>query len=97
MIIQIATRIKELREQYGITQSQLANKMDVTRSSVNAWEMGISLPCLSKVIELALFFHVSTDYLLGIESNEVISLDTFTFQEKELVSNLIMYISNMHQ
>ena len=38
----IAERIKTLRETNNLTQSALAKKLNVTRSSVNAWEMGIS-------------------------------------------------------
>lgn len=35
----ICDRIKQLREQAGYSQAQLAKRLDVTRSSVNAWEM----------------------------------------------------------
>ena len=43
----VADKIKHLREQMGITQSDLAKKLGITRSSVNAWELGISVPSLS--------------------------------------------------
>ena len=49
-----------------MTQSDLARKLYVTRSSVNAWEMGVSVPTAAKLVELSLFFHVSADYLLGL-------------------------------
>ena len=60
--------IKELREDAGYSQAQLAKKLDVTRSSVNAWEMGISAPTTQYIVALAKLFHVSTDYLLGLEN-----------------------------
>ena len=37
----IADRIKELREKNDMTQSDLARKLSLTRSAINAWEMGI--------------------------------------------------------
>ena len=40
----IDERIKSLREKRDLTQSDLARKLGITRSSVNAWEMGISVP-----------------------------------------------------
>ena len=40
----IADRIKQLRTSCRITQTDLAKKLNITRSSVNAWEMGISTP-----------------------------------------------------
>ena len=40
----IADKIKFLREEKGMTQADLAKQLGITRSSVNAWEMGISTP-----------------------------------------------------
>ena len=64
----ISERIRQLREQAGYSQSMLAKKLDVTRSSVNAWEMGISAPTTQYVVAMAKLFHVSSDYMLGLES-----------------------------
>lgn len=57
----ICDRIKQLREQAGYSQAQLAKRLDVTRSSVNAWEMGFSMPTTQYVVALAKLFHVSAD------------------------------------
>ena len=57
----IADKIKRLREASHLTQTELAKKLNITRSSVNAWEMGISVPSTTYLIELALLFHVSTE------------------------------------
>ena len=78
----IADRIKNLRTSCSMTQSELARKLNITRSSVNAWEMGISTPSTAYVVELAQLFHVSTDYLLGLSTN--ISLDVSHLTEKEI-------------
>ena len=79
----IAERIKELREKNDFTQSSLAKRLNVTRSAVNAWEMGISVPSTALVIELAKLFQVSTDYLLGLKNN--IILDVSNLNEKEIM------------
>ena len=83
--------IKELREDAGYSQSQLAKKLDVTRSSVNALEMGISAPTTQYIVALAKLFHVSTDYLLGLESERKINLDGYSKSEIELIYNLVKY------
>ena len=57
----VADRIKALREQRGMTQSELAKQLGITRSSVNAWELGISVPSTQYVVELADIFKVATD------------------------------------
>ena len=83
--------IKNLRGDAGYSQSQLAKKLDVTRSSVNAWEMGLSTPTTHYVVALAKLFHVSTDYLLGIDNKRNIILDGYSKSEIELIYNLIKY------
>ncbi len=88
----ISDRIKHLREQNGLTQSMLARKMGVTRSSVNAWEMGISTPSTQYLIELAGLFNVSTDYLLGIESTSTISVDGLDDEEISVVHVLVEHL-----
>lgn len=40
----VADRIRALREQKELTQTELSKLLGITRSSVNAWEMGISVP-----------------------------------------------------
>ena len=57
----IADTIKNLRQQSGLTQSDLAKRLNITRSSVNAWEMGISIPSTQYVVELAELFKVFGD------------------------------------
>lgn len=90
----IPERIKELREKNNLTQSSLAKKLNVTRSSVNAWEMGISMPSTALIVELAKLFQVSTDYLLGL--NENVSLDISSLNDKEIMIlyDLIQYFKS---
>ncbi len=87
----LSEMIKNLRGDAGYSQSQLAKKLDVTRSSVNAWEMGLSTPTTHYVVALAKLFHVSTDYLLGIDNKRNIILDGYSKSEIELIYNLIKY------
>ena len=65
----IAEKIKSLRQQDSLTQAELAKRLGITRSSVNAWEMGISAPSTQYLVELANIFKVSVDYLLGIDTS----------------------------
>ena len=80
----IADKIKTLREKRGITQSELANRLGITRSGVNAWEMGISIPSTQYIVLLAKFFDVSTDYLLDLPNTATISVEGLT--EREIAS-----------
>lgn len=97
MVILTDNRIKKLRVRSGMTQTDLARLMSVTRSSVNAWEMGISAPTAAKLVELSLLFHVSTDYLLGLEQREVIELDSFTEEQKGILYSLAAYFQKQNE
>lgn len=91
MIIVANKRINELRVRCGMSQTELANRLNVTRSSVNAWEMGISVPSVQNLVELSNIFHVTVDYLIGLSASEAVNLDGYSEQEKELVYGLLKY------
>lgn len=91
----IADKIKELREANNLTQTELAKKLNITRSSVNAWEMGISVPSTTYLVELANLFKVSTDYLLGLPTNNSIDISKLTSKETMIIYELIQYFQSL--
>lgn len=60
-------RLKELREEKGLSQSQLAKETNLTQAAISLWEDGLRVPTAPSIIVLAQYFKVSTDYLLGVE------------------------------
>ena len=60
-------RLKELRNIKGMTQEELAEKLDVSRQSISKWEGAQSIPDMNKILKLSEVFGVSTDYLLKDE------------------------------
>jgi len=58
-------RIKEIRKEKGLKQSELAKLLDTTQKTISDYENGISNPDLERLIKIADIFNVSTDYLLG--------------------------------
>ncbi len=89
----IAEKIKMLRNANNMTQSELARKLNITRSSVNAWEMGISIPSTTFIVELAQLFRVSTDYLLDLPTHNSIDISTLNETEVAIIYNLIRYFN----
>lgn len=65
----IGERIAELRHQAGLSQEDLAQAMQVSRQSVSKWEQNLSSPDLTRVVALARYFQVTTDFLL-LEAEE---------------------------
>lgn len=90
----IAEKVKKLREQKGLSQVELARLLGITRSSVNAWEMGISVPSTQYIVDLAGVFDISTDYLLGVDSSSTISVAGLTDSDILLVHSIIEHLKN---
>jgi len=88
----LAEKIKLLRERSDLTQSDLARQLGLTRSSVNAWEMGLSVPSTKYIVELAKTFKVSTDYLLGMENTTTISVEGLSEAKVAAVVELIQLL-----
>ena len=89
--IVIGDRIKETREKNGFTQSSLAKKLNISRSAVNAWEMGVSIPSAQYLIELSKQLKVSTDYLLGLNTKEMVDISFLGEDEKKLLYSFLDY------
>ncbi len=60
----IAEKIVLLRKKEGISQEELANKLNTSRQAVSKWENNQSTPDLEKLVALSKYFNVTTDYLL---------------------------------
>ena len=62
---EFSVRLRELRENSGLSQKKLAEVLHTTNSSVCDWERGRAEPSLKTVVDIADCFGVSCDYLLG--------------------------------
>lgn len=61
----LTERLKALRKEAGLTQTQVATQIKVAQNSYSNWEKGIRQPLMPTIEKLAELFNVSTDYLLG--------------------------------
>lgn len=62
-----ADKLIDLRKKNGMSQEELAEKMNVSRQSVSKWEGAQSVPDLNRILALSRIFSVTTDYLLNDE------------------------------
>ena len=88
-------RQQEIDDMY--TQADLARQLGITRSSVNAWEMGISVPSTQYIVELSGIFKVSTDYLLGVNETASVSVAGLTEKDVQLVYRLISHLKEKNE
>ncbi len=60
-------KLKELRRENHLTQKQLADLLDKSRTGIANWEQGLAEPSLNDIRKLCKIFDVSADILLGLE------------------------------
>lgn len=62
-----AERLRELRTEKGMSMKQLSKALNTTDAAISNWENDINEPKITYLKVIAIYFGVSTDYLLGLE------------------------------
>jgi len=81
--------LKKLRKQHKLTQQELGSKLGVSKAVISKYETGLGYPSLDLLILFSEFFGVTTDYLLGIEGSQHISVDGLTNNEVCAVQEIV--------
>ena len=71
----LETRIKELRKEFGLSQVELAMRMEVTKQTISNWENENIQPSIDMLVGLSNVFNVTTDYLLGLDDVPRLSIE----------------------
>lgn len=82
-------KLKELRINAGLTQKQLATQIGVTKSVISFYELQERTPSPAVLVKLAAVFHVSTDYLLGIEKGKVLDVSGLNDDDIKVVALMV--------
>lgn len=85
----IGDRIKQLRTEVKMTQPELAARLNVTRSAVAAYENNTRQPSFHVLAKLVEIFHVSTDYLLLGNDNDLLDVSGLSGEQKMIITSLI--------
>lgn len=88
-MVNFGEKVKLLRKERGLTQKQLACMVGVAVSAISAYESGNRYPSYSGLVSLARIFHVSTDYLLGIENARIIDVSGLDENEIDVIVHMI--------
>ena len=90
----IGKRIKELRNKYHYTQTKLAEKVGVTKSTIASYENDTRLPSLDVLIKLSKVFKVSVDSILLDRSDVLLDAHGLKMEQLQIVEYLIMHFRN---
>ena len=85
----INERLKQLRKENGLTQTELAKKLNIGQTTIAAYENGTHDPQIFSLVAYANFFNCSVDFLLGrdydIENTIIYQIDSLNESEKLLL------------
>ena len=88
-MVDFSQRLKMLRKDKHLTQSQVAQRIGVTASMVSSYETDIRLPSYEVMLRIADVFGVSVDYLLGRETKRYIDISDLSEDEATVISDMI--------
>lgn len=83
-IDKFTNRFKEIRIQNHLTQKQMAERLGVQKSVVCYYERGERFPFIDILIRFSSIFHISTDYLLGLDKSR--TLDVSGLSEDDIIA-----------
>lgn len=92
MIKDLPEKLRMLRAENRYTQKQLAEKLNLSPSIVSGYETGDRTPSLENLLSMAKLYNCSTDYLLGMNTEEPsIAIDTegLTIQQITVLQDLV--------
>ncbi len=97
MIIDLSTRLKQLRLDKRLRQEQVARLVGVSKGAISAYETDIRQPSYDVLIRLANLYRVSTDYLLGRTDDRSLDISGLTAHEAAIVSELVASMTAKNQ
>jgi DNA-binding XRE family transcriptional regulator len=103
----LENRIKQLREEKGMTQMRLSSELEVTQETISAYEIGRHRPSIKTLTKMAKLFDASIDYILGLSAvrdslkstdlalNEIKLIRTFRKMNDSQKERVLGYIDGM--
>ena len=82
-------RLKTLRQEKGLTQQQLAERLNVVKASVSGYEQNAIHPSAEMLIQICKFFDVSADYLLGLSDTREFKMSPLTDEQITIILGTI--------
>lgn len=88
-LVDFGDTLKTLRKRAGLSQEQLAQQLGITKGMVSSYETSMRMPSYPVLLKIALVFNVSTDFLLGKSTNDMINISDLSEKQKALVCEII--------
>lgn len=88
-VLYFGTKLRKLRKENELTQQQLADKLNVTKGTVSAYETNAKYPSIEVLIKITNVFNISADYLLGLSETSKFENSKLTDEQNFLITELV--------
>ncbi len=85
----LGDKLRTLRKQYHYSQKDIAERLGVTSNSVSKFENDTMTPSFQNMIQFALIYNVSLDYLVGLDKNSYLYLYEFNDEQRAILLQFI--------
>ena len=85
----LGARLKYIRQKRGLTQKDLAKRINKSISAISSYESNAQLPPLDVITDIAHVLHISLDYLVGIDKTYTLSTKAMMADQREILDLLL--------
>ncbi len=96
-MFELGVRLRQLREQRKWTQEDLGRKVDRSKSVICSYESGLKVPPLEILVQFADIFHVSLDWLAGLDKGENLQIQGLSPEQKQIFVLLLEEFQAEHK
>lgn len=97
-VFDFGLRLRQLREDRGISRSVLAKKLGVSKETIYRYENNLQDPALNRVKQLAGIFQTSIDYLVGLDDGYTIKLPQLTDEQRTVLNEFLrVFVHNLEK
>lgn len=89
MVFDFGCRLRELRLNKKLTQTQVARRLNLSKTTISGYENNIKTPSLDVLTQLSILYGVSSDYILGLENRNMLLIDGLTDKQREILDLLL--------
>ncbi len=94
--MKLSDKIVGLRKSNGMSQEDLAEKLDVSRQAISRWESGAAMPDANNILQLSKLFDVTTDYLLNDDYQSDNDLPKIKEVQNDNLGQIMIYLVTLY-
>lgn len=88
-VFDFGLRLKELRETKHLSQTDVASRLNVSRSTVSGYESNTTTPSLEQFTRLAILYNTSLDYMMGLDNRVCFYLDGLSENQQQTILDVV--------